>query len=490
MGAGLGLFDNHPINLPSLVEGESLYSWCARYHRLSGNAIARHSCAQSFGAHRPALKHDFPRNLSELCNRTRNCLGAPETLALERTLLGYYAPFIPLPRYQRALEALCGQRMAEPKHLLGLMASRVGASHPLKACPECIQHDLDELGFSRWILEHQWPSVWICRRHGTPLQRLAGHLQPRELRAWTMPEDHSDGEWERLPELRATSIEKLARIASISASIAQISAIFDDNRLRIAYRLGARDRGWAALDGSLRTLTMTRHLTADYSELVALPAFSFLADADPNGAGVIGLLTRRFPGLHHPVKHAVLIAFLFDSVAHFIDAYRAATVTDISNEADAVAGNCREALRRLVEFEKWSVSRAAKATGVPLCQACRWLDSVGVPYGHRPRILTDQAKALLSSMLIAGDDYRQIAEKTGLKKSLVRAFAASNQLLRDAWRVRRFERLRDHHRAHALELFNTMQGVSIKTLKSVRGNGLAWLERHDREWLAKVTPTL
>lgn len=490
MGADIGLFDDLPISLPSMVEGETLYSWCARYHRLSGNAIAGHSCAQLFGVRRPSLKHDFPRNLSDLCTRTRNCLGVPEALALERTLLGYYAPFISLSRYQRVLDALCNQRAVEPKHLLGLMASRVGASHPLKACSKCIQHDLDELGFSRWILEHQWPSVWICRRHGIPLRRLASSAQPRDLRDWTLPEDHSDGDWEHLSEFRPSSIEKLTHIASVSAGIAQISTVFDDDRLRIAYRQGARERGWVAFDGSLRMLVMTRHLMICYGDLATMPGFGFLTEADPNGGGVIGLLTRRYPGMHHPAKHAALIAFLFESVDHFIDAYRTATEPEARDDADIVLGNCREHLRRLVELEKWSVTRAAKATGIPPGQACRWLTSVGVPYDHRPRMLSDQAKARLSSMLKAGDDYDQIAKGIGLKKSLVRAFAASNRSLRDAWRARRFERLRERHRVRAMELFNTMQGASIKALKSVKGNGLTWLERHDREWLSKAAPTL
>lgn len=480
-----GLFDNLPINLPLLEEGETLYSWCARYHRLSGNAIAGYSCAQLFGTRRPSLKHDFPTNLSTFSKRTCGCLGDPEALALERTLLGYYASFISLERYQQILEAVCDQGKVEPKHLLGLMASRVGASHPLKACPECIQHDLDELGFSRWIVEHQWPSVWICRHHGTPLLRLASHSQPRELRDWTLPEDYSGSDWESLPGLRAEFVEKLAHIASISAGIGKISVVFDEDHLRNAYRQGARDRGWVAFDGSLRMLAMTRHLATCFGELVNVQGFGFLADADPNGGGVIGLLTRRFPGLRHPVKHAALIAFLFDSVENFIDAYRGATAT-----ADAVVGIGREDLRRLVVSEKWSVNRAANATGVPVSQACRWLESAGIPYKHRPRMLSDQTKEKLSNMLKAGEDYRQIAEVTGLKKSLVRAFAASNPILRDVWRVKRFERLRVSHRAHAMELFNAMQGASIKALKSVKGNGLAWLERHDREWLAQAVPNL
>jgi len=201
-------------------------------------------------------------------------------------------------------------------------------------------------------------------------------------------------------------------------------------------------------------------------------------------------LTRRFPGLHHPLKHAVLIAFLFDSGEHFFDAYRSAMSAEISNELDAMVGDWREGLRQLVEFDKWSVTRAAKAMRIPLCQACRWLDSVGVPFEHRPRVLNDQMKVQLRSLLEAGNDYGQIAEITGLKKSLVRAFAGSEPSLRNSWRAQRFERLRASHRARAMELFNSQHGVSIKALKSIEGNGLAWLERHDREWLAEVAPSL
>lgn len=490
LNAGVDLFDDLPINLPSLVDGESLYSWCARYHRLSGNAIASHSCAQLFGIRHPGLKHDFPKHLGSFCERTRNTLGTPEALALDRTLLGYYAPFITLETYRRALECLCNMGAAEPKHILGLMASRVGASHPLKACPECIRQDLKDLGFSRWILEHQWPSVWICRHHGHSLMYLAREFQPRELRDWTLPEDHSSGEWRALPKLKVLSLAKLARIASVTASIAQTPMLIDDESLRIAYRIGARNRGWVAFDGSLRMLEMTKRLQELYGHLVDMPGFGFLVNADPNGGGVLGLLTRRLPGLHHPAKHAVLIAFLFESVGQFIDAYRTAEGAANCGEIDILLGDWHGELRRLVESEKWSVSRAAKTVGIPVAQACRWLNLVGVSYEHRPRVLDDEIKSRLNGMLKAGDDYDQIAEVTGIKKSLVRAFAASNRSLRDAWRIRRFERTRDEHRSRAIALFKSRPGASIKLLKSVRGNGLAWLERHDHEWLTMHAPGL
>lgn len=99
------LLDDLPVNLPSPTSEETLFSWCALYHRLSGNGLAADSHFQLFGKRVPGLKHDFPNGLANFCMRTRYALGAPESLALERTLLGYYASFASSRIYRRAL---CG----------------------------------------------------------------------------------------------------------------------------------------------------------------------------------------------------------------------------------------------------------------------------------------------------------------------------------------------------------------------------------------------
>ena len=490
MSQVLDLLDDFPVNLPILADGECLYSWCALYHRLSGNAVAMHSYSQLFGPGGRGLRHDFPTRLAIFCERTRNVLGTPESLAMERTMLGYYAPFASLSTYQRALGAISDGKAGDTKHILGLMASRVGASHPLKACPACVRRDLNELGYSRWILEHQWPSVWVCRHHGNLLLCLTKQSQPRDLREWTLPEDHATGEWSHISKLPSSSIDRLMRIAAVSACLNTISVLFDHDRLRLAYRIGAKRRGWLAFDGTLRLTAMTGALQVSFGNLTLVPGFGFLKESDPNGGGVLGLLTRQLPGLHHPAKHAVLIAFLFESMGEFIDAYRLAGHATEDDRLALLVGDWRNELRRLVESERWSVSRASRSLGVPTSRACCWLESVGVPVVRRPRVMDDEKRVRIVSLLQAGKDYQDIAALVSVKKGIVRAFAAANHEVREHWRQRRFELLRDKHRNRAIGLFATNHGVSLKNLKSVPGNGLAWLERHDREWLSAHAPNL
>lgn len=489
MSTSCNLLDDLPVNLPCATSDETLFSWCALYHRLSGNGIAADSYSQLFGKRVPGLKHDFPNGLANFCQRTRNALGSPESLALDRTLLGYYAPFAPTRTYQRALEAVIGQSSGDPKHILGLLASRVGASHPLKACSMCVQRDLRDLGYSRWIREHQWPSVWVCRDHAIPLRFLGKESRLKDLRYWTLPHDHVANEWQDLPALSAASVSCLEKIASVSTGLAQTAFIIDDERLRLAYRIGAKCRGWIAFDGSMRLAAMNCELQLRFGHLRSIPGFSFLAEADPNGGGVLGLLTRQLPGIHHPAKHAAVIAFLFESIGDFFSAYRYAGIATEVDGGQLLVSDWREELRRLVATEKWSISRAATSLRIPISRACRWLEAEGVAYGRRSRV-SSAKRGQIAALLQEGNDYQRIADEAGVKKSLVRAFTAANPDLKSSWQKRRFEKIRDEHRIRAGDLFVAHRGVSIKALKAVPGNGLAWLERHDRDWLTANAPNL
>ncbi len=87
-----------------------------------------------FGAPYAALLHDFPAHLDGFDVRLAGALGSPRDLALSRTLLGYFLPSL---APQVAADVLSRTRVSAYstiKFKLGITASRVGGSHPLKAC--------------------------------------------------------------------------------------------------------------------------------------------------------------------------------------------------------------------------------------------------------------------------------------------------------------------------------------------------------------------
>ena len=80
--------------LPSPQDDQTLYSWCAVYHKASGNIDAGTTSRQLFGQSDAAFIPDLPSRLDIFQTATRSHLGDTETVACTRTLAGFYRPFV------------------------------------------------------------------------------------------------------------------------------------------------------------------------------------------------------------------------------------------------------------------------------------------------------------------------------------------------------------------------------------------------------------
>lgn len=76
------------------LPGETLFSLVSRLHRLGGHRLADQTADVLFGRRRMGYQHDFPSGLHEFERSTAGLLGDVRTIALERTLLRYYRPFL------------------------------------------------------------------------------------------------------------------------------------------------------------------------------------------------------------------------------------------------------------------------------------------------------------------------------------------------------------------------------------------------------------
>lgn len=489
------LFAHLPSFLPGLLEGETLFSWSARYHRLSGNALAEVSSRQLFGNPRAGLRHDFPSGLDCYAAITQGLFGDTRSLAIERTLLGYYAPFLPIHTLAKALAQMRGTSPSKLKTTLGLMPSRVGAHHPLKACVRCMTEDFGKHGVTTWHLEHQWPSVWICVRHREPLRHLLRSAHPKELRTWLLPEDIHGEDWSFTGRRDRLYLDCLMSIADTSSHLVRnITPPIDVRLARYTYLVGAKSRGWLTSDGSLRLQEVRDAFLKQFAKIQDVPAFSVIGEVHSSHGGILGLLMRAYPGHRHPVKHALLVAFLFTSFDEFITTYGNVKLHvdehGVETLPDLVKSSQRAKLGRLVETTNASVSSAAKALGVPVGLAVRWANKDGVQYKKRPRVLTAELERRLVDLIHQGKEYAEIAAETGVKKSFIRNYLARNAYLRQIWHRRRLEALRASQRQAFTRVLNANPGTPIKRLRLIPGNGISWLVRNDRDWLVRNLPML
>ena len=233
-------------------------------------------------------------------------------------------------------------------------------------------------------------------------------------------------------------------------------------------------------------------LRVDVDTIGDIAPFSSIQTARNENAGVLGLLLRQFPGRRHPLKHALVVAFLFESFDEFLDTYnqaeRNAHEVGIENLHRLLARARHVELQRLVEADHQTITAAAKVLGVAVGVAAKWARTDGIEYKRRSRVLTEKSEQRLRAMAAGGKTYAEIGAELGIKKSFVRNYVAMNQDIRELWRQRRAEVDRGQRRSQFLELLRNNPGVPLKALRKVPGNGVSWLVRNDRAWLTEHLP--
>jgi hypothetical protein len=490
------LFDDQLSFLPRFEGAETLYSWAARYHRLSGNVMASQTSLQLFGDTRAGLRHDFPSHLDRFDRITRGHLGDPAVIAKEKTLLGFFSPFADRNRYCSALNQMRGTSVARLKTDLGLMPSRVGAAHPMKACPDCVSAEFRRLGFALWHIEHQWPSVWICREHEMPLKAFRNEKELKSLRRYVLPDDLQEEEW-RTPDWHGSVAKKrLLELAKFSSALicSETLVQYRLEIVRYAALVAAAKRQWVASDGSMRFHQIRDAFRDYYRGLDDVPGFGVLVTTEKEHGGLVGTMLRRYDGIRHPLKQLLLICFFFESPTDFHTSYQAAT-------EEVEAGNVskfgvppnlawRAQLRQLVETEQTSVNQAAKILGVAVPQVIHWANKDGIHYNKRPRVITVKIEKVIRDSAKKGLPQSEIAKSAGVKKSLLRSYLAGDTKLREIWRAARLEAERQDRRSAFLALLEAQRGLRISLLKRIPGNDFSWLRRNDPDWLSRNLPRM
>jgi hypothetical protein len=486
---------------PYWLPDESVFSLCSRYHALSGNLLAASTCRQLFGHSRQGTSHDFPSRISEFAQRTLGYLGTDEEIVRGRTVLPYYLPLRSNADETDALSAMCGSGIGSLKFRLGILTSRFGANHPLKACFECIREDQHAYGSAYWHLSHQYPGAWVCLRHQKPLAVATEKSNGVGRFLWLLPAPNAL--CLRAPFNASANTENfLTRLASLTHAAIQLARIpkgfhFDPQILLRTYHATLFERELATSSGSLKNAAIgasyldALHQLADLPELATLPRNSAQA-----GAQVLRMLRAPRSGTH-PLRHLLLILWLFGSWEEFWQAYRHSEDTlgrSVSNicVSPAVSSSrpkhgAHAEVLRLVGEDSISVRAAAALAGVNVSTAMAWLAQAGIATTRRPKKLKADVRQALVADMKSGMDKKCAADRHGISVQTVTTTLRTEVGLHDAWTSARREGAQNDARARWQELCKTAADLGINQLRAMDQRVYAWLYRNDREWLVKMS---
>jgi len=193
--------------IPDWQGDETLYSWCARYHFVCGNASAKSTAAALFGQVHAVKEIDAPLN-RYFMEATRGLLGTVEHILRTRTATGLFWPFLPSTRRESIRMHFRLPERSMWATLMSMTASPM-TLRVLRYCPECAAGDMKDIGITRWRLAHQLIGAYVCLDHSTLLRRV---LIRRS--AWLLPQttagDEGPGSVGRIPSASVTALRRLA----------------------------------------------------------------------------------------------------------------------------------------------------------------------------------------------------------------------------------------------------------------------------------------
>lgn len=494
------LFESSP--LLDWLPDETFFSLVSRNHCLWGHDADWRTSLLLFGFRQSGIHHDLPNGIGIFAERTGNQLGTAEAIARERTLLRYYGRFLSASDEQDAVLALSGNTVAHLKFRLGLLTSRFRANHPLKACTSCMAADVLEHGWAYWHMEHQFPGVWWCNTHGIPLRESLLKSTGVDRFLWHLPSIDTlrelSQEISHPTEAAMTTLSALAR-TTIDLVAGINPCELDPDYLYRAYRAELTQRGWVTEGGSLRLSIIAANFL-EYSLLHRfIPELGALPATIQESKAQIGRLLRPMCSGTHPLRHILIIDWLFGDASSFLRLYRALPrdlVSDVDDTKPDVVSTHEEdrfdainsKLIQLMKIEGKSARATAQQLGVDTATVMVWAAKCGIEVSRRPKVLKDELRALLIASLRCGMNKDVAAQTYGISIVTVTQVLRSEIGLHEAWKQCRKERERTKAREGWCMLLAEHRNIGIKLLRSLNPATYAWLYRNDWQWLQQNLP--
>lgn len=496
-GSSVSLLPLRPIL--DWLPGETLFSLCSRYHFISGHRTPAQTCATLFGSARAGSAHDVPSNVQALVDRTDGSLGTAREIILEHTLLPFYFPFHSNLQCENWLIQVSTGSSPALKAQMGLAASQFGASHPLKACPICMQSDTRDFGVGYWHVDHQVPGVHTCPAHQTPLHFATDKVSGKDRFGWVLPHQAS------LKSPLANQVLKKGDrylLAEGAMALLRLPAHFTFalDKLHTLYRGELVRQDFVQRTSSRFNQKLFEHALSDFVAANSLTAFwPWLASAESQRSLSVRLLRMCHPTSprvsRHPLNHLLLIALLFESWPYFWDAYDTVECggrgfegfeRELPHIATKEAGNSSEerkaSLINAIRSGK-SFSVAAKLNGVTVTTAMAWAAKEGISSPRRPKVINPDLRSNLIKQLQRGIDKATLATATNISVVSVTRLLLTEPGLHTQWRSARFSRALERSRKSWLRIIEAFPTASSNEWRRLDPTVYAWLYRNDRSWL-------
>lgn len=458
---------NASVPIVRWLPDETFFSVCCRQHRFMCKVTKAITTAWLFGEGSSHMQHDFPSRLNSLPQKAKEVWGSPFNIITEHTILPLFFPFQSKERIEDIFDTVSNNSLGTLKYRLGLVTSRFGAEHPLKACLECLKEDRIKYGVAYWHLSHQYPGVTICPKHGTLIGICSANRQWSDSALWVLPTEDIIASVAEQP-ICPTVEQILKRLGHSVIELAKlgVSVQFRPEDVTATYneairRLSVNTEGCFDVEADLASFALQLQ---PYLPLASLPTTPQKAE------NFIQSLTRTTRVNSHPLKNLILITCIFGEFAQFLGAlHRFQSLGD-------------------QEIPLHSPDHGRRAVGDKPAHGFKGQEiSERVFKKLKPKKLKPQFREQILGCLRKGVEKNSIAERYGISVSTINRILSSDPHLMAAWKTQRRELLLHDHRTKWVSGIAMNPDASPKILRLMLPKVYQWLYRNDNDWLMAKT---
>jgi hypothetical protein len=462
---------------PRRYENETVYSIAARLVLHDISISVSKGVQNVFQNINLRLDSALPSFLPELALLMRCNV---DELVQQHSLFPYYSMFANKHARQKALSTLLQGDSSGAFKELGLHASQLSDEAHLKYCPICAKNQKLSYGETYWIRSHQLPLVNICLEHSCRLIKV-----PRRRKQLLYPDS------DKFIDFNVDALE--IKVAEISQGLLKSSS-FDTGTLLKGYATRLVNRRLA----STKSIRFSKWFT-DMSEY-----FVSLRAMDDR---VAQLLTERsshgFPAnvfyfnhrSHHPIKHVLIIVYLFEHFGDFIVNYCSASNSvdnqnrpELPKQSDIDKAKHSKVKQYL--NQNLSLSQIVKRANASAATVRNIAKRQGVQLASVKRQLDHTTERTITIKLMVGLPTEQISLQLGVSISDVEQVLSGQPEIKFLRRRIRHYSKRYESRENVLKIIAGLKDCRVKELKDKCYRDYMWLYKNDKSWLLETLETL
>lgn len=465
---------------PTLLSNETIYSWVARWSILSGYPSHRSSAHVLLGSDSLQLTSAFP---SFIPRTHRYACRTFDELINDHTILPFYRAFLREEAYGKASFSLISGQTKSLHSKLSLIANRVPTSEPLRYCPICSQADYNARGHTYWRVCHQLPMMTMCLKHSVHLNWV--QISRREI---ALPKIDIDN----IVCSNNIKIRELQLSRLVTNAFDYSGSTLNSESLRECYIHKLQLIGLATANGSIRMDQLRKKLRFYWQDIHVATTSNLLTSIflkNDNTAYPASLFYQQ-NCQHHPLKHLLLIGFLFEHWEGFINAYsqviqlQSLPSPRVTKTLLPVNNNEKDIIALLTTGSSMRITAETIHRSVGYVKKIAYLNDIET--SSRAKKLFETEKRLVVELATKGEPATSIAKLLKCSAGAIEQIISQIPGLVHERKIIRFERNRDKCRKVIL---NLVGAHSRRTdIQSAARGQYTWLYKHDREWLYSVLP--